>query len=410
MATPIKRIEKEFIMKTLYDEQLPVTYNKGQTQYNLILTKPVKEEMEFEISRPITGIEAGKKLDLILDFRGQIISFPAEVISAANNIITAKEPEYFYKNLDRAYSRVSAPNDLQVKFTFTSERYSLSYPKVNEFEPDEEEDLMKSFDANNLNDLVEQMETILKRFASGYKIVVFKDVSPVTTEEKIIAQTGKALFIPSTRKTLPDEDPYPKKRLITEMIFKRFLESSGIDVYNVNDAYLKFIKKKLSKGISSDLWVPILFQEYVIGYIRVWIDRDGFRPFDYGVIDSLYQFSKILAYSLKINKYFESGKIKNNPFEGRIIDISASGLLFSYPISDIAATLMPETELTVELTTPYRTVLNKARVVRTFSDRFRAYFGCNLIEMKNDDLRFLFEYIYGKPFTDRDAVFLSGQV
>jgi hypothetical protein len=30
--------------------------------------------------------------------------------------------------------------------------------------------------------------------------------------------------------------------------------------------------------------------------------------------------------------------------------------------------------------------------------------------MAPEDLRFLFEYIYGKPFSDADAAFLSGQV
>jgi hypothetical protein len=30
--------------------------------------------------------------------------------------------------------------------------------------------------------------------------------------------------------------------------------------------------------------------------------------------------------------------------------------------------------------------------------------------MAPEDLRFLFEFIYGKPFTDSDAAFLTGQV
>jgi hypothetical protein len=30
--------------------------------------------------------------------------------------------------------------------------------------------------------------------------------------------------------------------------------------------------------------------------------------------------------------------------------------------------------------------------------------------MEPEDLRFLFEYIYGKPFTDTDVNLLSGQV
>jgi hypothetical protein len=32
------------------------------------------------------------------------------------------------------------------------------------------------------------------------------------------------------------------------------------------------------------------------------------------------------------------------------------------------------------------------------------------MDMEPEDMRFLFEYIYGKPFTDTEAEFLSGQV
>jgi len=178
----------------------------------------------------------------------------------------------------------------------------------------------------------------------------------------------------------------------------------------VDDACSRFIKQKHDSGTLSDLWVPILFQEYVIGYIHIWINTEGKPPFDYGVIDTLYQFAKILAYSLKINGYFETGKLKNEPFEGKIIDISASGLLFTYPNSPLASTLLLDSELAVRLMAPRRTVNAKARIVRRYKDSIQGYFGCRFMEMAPEDLRFLFEYIYGKPFTDSDAGFLSGQV
>jgi c-di-GMP-binding flagellar brake protein YcgR len=148
----------------------------------------------------------------------------------------------------------------------------------------------------------------------------------------------------------------------------------------------------------------------VIGYIHIWIGRERKPPFDYGVIDTLYQFAKILANSLKLNGYFESGKLRNDPFDGRIIDISASGLLFSYPNSVLASTLLPDNELSVILRTPRRTVRAKARIVRRYKDNIQGYFGCRFLDMEPEDLRFLFEYIYGKPFTDTDAAFLTGQV
>ena len=410
MATPVKRIEKEFLLKVLFDEQIPVLYNKGLSQYKLTVTKPPNEEMFFKTDYTIKDLQAGKKIDLMFNFKGHIISFPVVITSVNDKVITAKEPEALYKNLDRTFSRVQAPPDLQVKFLFTSDRYSLSFPRLDEYEAEDEEEIIQSIDPRNLSSLIKQMEILIKSFASGYRIVIFKDYKPANTEEQVIAATGKSLFLASTTGTLPVEDPFPKKRLITEDAFKKYLETSRGNSDFIDEIYTRFIKQKKGHGILSDLWVPIIFQEYVIGYIRAWIDKPGMPLLGYDAIENLYQFSKILSYSLKINRYFDSGKIKNDPFDGKIIDISASGLLFSYPISKITDALMPETELTVELIAKNRTVNNKARIVRTFKDKIREYYGCIFIDMQPEDLRFLFEHIYGKTFTDKDAAFLSGQV
>jgi hypothetical protein len=71
---------------------------------------------------------------------------------------------------------------------------------------------------------------------------------------------------------------------------------------------------------------------------------------------------------------------------------------------------MPDSMLSVKLKTERRTVATKAKIVRRYKDSSQHYFGCRFIEMEPEDLRFLFEYIYGKPFTDKDAAFLTGQV
>jgi hypothetical protein len=410
MATPIKRIEKDFLLKVLYDEQIPILYLKNRTEYVLTIEKPTKNEIFLKTDRPIAGLKIRKKLDLVFDYRGQVIIFSVEVSSIKDEHIVAGAPEFLYKNLDRSFSRVTTPQDLQVQFTFLGDRYSLTYPKVTEYEGGQLGELTKNVNPRNLGGLIEQMAAYIKGYADGYKLVIFKDVKPEATEERIIAETGKTFYLPSTLAALPRNDPYPKKRLITEDMFKRYLESTGVDLAYVDDACARFIKSKFDGGIFSDAWIPVLFQEYVIGYVHIWINKEGKLPFDYGVIDTLYQFAKIMAYSLKINGYFETGKLKNEPFEGRVIDISASGLLFAYPHCQLSSSLLPDSELSVKLATSRRTVKTNARIVRRYRDNSQGYFGCRFLDMEPEDLRFLFEYIYGKPFTDTDASFLSGQV
>jgi hypothetical protein len=346
----------------------------------------------------------------MFDYRGQVVIFTVEVNSIKEDHLTADEPEFLYKNLERSFSRVSTPADLQVQFTFLGDRYSLSYPKVTDYDNVNEAELIKSMDPKNLSGLIEQMAAWIKGYASGYKLVTFKDAKPGSIEERLVAETGKSFYLPSTLGAFPKEDPYPKKRIITDDMFRRYLESTGVDLQFVEEAYSRFIKQKYESGIYSDLWVPVLFQEYVIGYIHIWVNKEGKLPFDYGVIDTMYQFARVLANSLKVNGYFESGKLKNDPFEGKIMDISASGLLFAYPNSVFASTLLPDNELSVKIKTPRRLVKAKAKIVRRYKDNIQGYYGCRFMDMEPEDLRFLFEYIYGKPFTDNDAAFLTGHV
>jgi hypothetical protein len=411
MSTPIKRIEKDFLLKALYDEQIPVMYLNDRTQYILYMEKPAKSEVFFRSDRPITGLKPRKKLDLMFDYKGQVIIFSIEVSAVKDIQITAAAPDYLFKNLDRSYSRVSVPQELKVQFTFRGDRFRLHYPKVQEYESGEIGEWMSNVDPKNLQGLIDQMATWIKSFASGYKMVIFKETKPSTTEERILAETGKTLYLPSTLANLPQADPYPKKRLVTEEMFRRYLESTGVDPLYIQDAINRFVKQKFDAGFFSDAWIPILFQEYVIGYIHIWINKEGKLPFDYNVVETLYQFSKILAFSLKLNGYFNSGRVKNEPFEGKIVDISASGLLFAYPhSSSLSSALLPDSELAVCLSAPKRTINASARIMRRYKDNALGYFGCRFLDMAPEDMRFLFEYLYGKPFTDSDANFVAGKV
>ena len=410
MATAVRLIEKEFLLKVLYDEQLPVIYHKDRNDYFFFLEKPAKENLIFRSDYPVDRLKARNNIELKFDYRGKVIVFSVDIVQIKNQFITCTLPEFLYKNLDRSYSRVNIPTGMKVQFTFLGDRYNLSFPKVQQFDSTELNLFFQNTDLRNLSGLIDQMAAWIKKFATGYRLVIFKDAKPSSTEERVVAETGKALFLSSTKEGFPKNDPFPRKRIITEGIFRRYLESIGVSEVALDSTCARFIRMKAYEGIYSDAWIPITFHEYVIGYIHIWIDVEGRRPFDYAVIDTMHQFAKVLAYSLEINGYFEEGKIKNSSFEGNVIDISASGLLFSYPQSGFLAFLLQDSKLTVTITTAKRTVNANAVIVRRFKDDSHGYFGCQFEDLPVDDLRFLFEYIYGKPFTDFDAKFLTGQV
>jgi hypothetical protein len=411
MATLIKRIEKDFILKVVYDEQIPIMYLKNRTEYVLTLEKPPKTEIHLRCSRIIPGLRAKRKINLAFNFRDNVISFSTEIISFRDEHIIAAAPEFLYKNLDRSYSRVPSPPDVQIQLLLAGERYALTYPKVQDFEWELSfGQFAKNIDPKNLSGLVAQIAEWIKEYANGHRITIFKDVKPASIEEHLIAETGKALYLPSTEGEFPKTDPYPKRRLVTEDIFRRYMESTGTDPQFLDDAVTRFIRAKFDAGFLSDAWVPIQFQEYVVGYIHLWITDEGKKPFGYDVIDAVFQFASIFAFSLKENGYFEAGRMRNEPFEGKIIDISVSGVLFAYPHTPISSSLVPDSELEITIITPKRSISTNARIVRRYRDSIQGYFGCRFLDMAPEDTRFFFEFIYGRPFTDIDATFLAGQV
>ncbi|MCL2209372.1 MAG: PilZ domain-containing protein [Treponema sp.] len=411
MATPVGRIEREFFLKAMFDEKIPVRYIKDRTEFVFTLDQPAGEELVFRPNRQMGKLKPHIKLPLLFNYRGQVVDFNVEILAQKDDLVYCKTPEILHKNLDRNYLRVNTPSDIKILFTFQGDRYNLSFPKINEYENITGEDIVHRMDTGNLSGLVRQITASLSNFADGYKIVNFKDKKPEVMEEYLVAEMGKTLFIPSTAGFLPKTDPYPKKRIVTEELFKRYLEGTGVGTSFLNDNCVRFLKKKLDENIFSDAWVPILFHEYVIGYIHIWITNSSRPPFDFNILDNVYQYAKVLAFALKENGYFEYGRVDNEPFEGRVLDISASGLLFAYPLgTTLLATLLVDAELTVTIEAPARTINVVARIVRRFKDRTAGYFGCRFINIAPEDTRFLFEHLYGRQLEDKDSGFLSGQV
>jgi hypothetical protein len=411
MATAVGRIEREFLLNAIFQEKLRIRYVKDRTEYILLLDEPAGEELVFRPHRPLGKLKPRAKLPLLFNYRGQVLDFNVEVVAQKEDLIYCKAPEVIHKNLDRNYLRVDTPSDMKVIFTFQGDHYNLAFPKIMEYESTGSEDFNRSNEHKNLSGLIKQMTLLLKNFADGYKIVNFKDKKPETAEERIVSETGKTLFIPSTSGLLPKTDPYPQKRIITEEIFKRYLESLGVGTTFLDDNCARFLRRKFEEGIYSDAWVPILFREYVIGYIHVWVDKEGRPPFDFSVLDHVYQFAKVLAFSLKENGYFEHGRVQGEAFEGKVLDMSASGLLFACPLgSTLLSTLLVDAELTVTIVAPNRTINVIAKIVRRFKDKSAGYFGCRFTNMAPEDTRFLFEHLYGRQLEDKDAALLTGQV
>jgi len=393
----VKRIEKEFFLKILYDEQLPVSYHKDRTGYTLFLKAAPKDSLIFKTSRPIDGLTASSKISLVFSYRGDSLLVDVTVMDIRDGEIVCNVPESIRKNLDRTHMRVNLPPEVQVNISFLDDRYALPFPRLRQYHP-------VQGTLANLTRLKEQVERLVKDNDYGYKLQVFNNAEFSTTEEQVLANTGKTLFLPDVRNGLPQTDPYNRNRIVTTEVFSRYLlESMGVEGRAAETMAIRFIQEKVNSGVISDVWIPILFQEYAVGYIRVWMSKAGKAPLDYLTIDTLHKYAEVMALLLKEKGYFDKMRMTHTSFRANVQDISVSGLLLTCPIPDVSIKLMPGCDLKVMINTPYRSLNIKATVTRNYRDKSSIFVGCQFKDMNAEDIGYLFECIYAKPFTDANS-------
>ncbi|MDR0707702.1 MAG: PilZ domain-containing protein [Treponema sp.] len=403
MSTQIKRIEKEYFLSKLAAEQIPVIYIFNRQDYVLKVDKISTKEIEFVAEKPIEGLVENKRINLMFDHKGLSISFSTEIKDITEHVITTTIPETLYKNLARSSQRVAVPTDLRIELKSLEDRYSLPFPKSSSFESLDSSAVPPGIDPKNFNGIVTTMMQEVKQYADGQKIVYYNvAVQPDKTEELIVAESGKILFIPSTREPFPEEFASEKK-FITGAVFKRYFESVGVVPTFLDQTLAQFLKTKGDENILSALWIPFLFQEYVVGYIYLWKNNratDGKAdklPFSEEFAEKIYHYGKCIIFSLERRGYFEAGRMKDRVINGKIADISASGLRFTVPNSFVFQSLQPGVELAVALEAPQRTIDVKMKIRRRYKEGNLVYLGCSFIDITPEDSRFLFEFIYGKP-------------
>lgn len=416
MSTQIKRIEKEYFLSKLAAEQIPVIYIFNRQDYVLKVDKISTKEIEFVVEKPIEGLVENKKINLMFDYKGLSISFSTEIKAVTEHVVTTTIPEVLYKNLARSNQRIAVPTDLQIKLMSLEDRYSLPFPKASAFEPLDTSAVLPGIDPQNFNAIVAKMMQEVKPYTDGCKIVYYNaTVQPDKTEERIVAENGKILFIPSSGDQFP-ETFVSEKRFITKAIFKRYFESVGIGAGFLDQTLAQFLKAKEDEGILSALWIPFMFQEYVVGYIYVWRsnhiadEKVNKIPFSEEFAEKIYQYGKCIVFSLEKRGYFEAGRMKDRVINGKVADISASGLRFAVPNSFVFQSLQPGVELAVTLQAPQRTIDVKVKVRRRYKEGSLVYLGCSFIDITPDDSQFLFEFIYGKPANPAAENFLAGNV
>ncbi len=408
MATNLKRIEKEFILGSARDDKVPFLLIAGSGEWPCFITSITSDGLGFSHAMPLRLLRRSQVYEFRFVYREQPMAFRARVLEVKDSSLTAAMPEAVYKNLGRRYSRRAPPSELEVSVSFRGDRYQLSFPTTREFEAVTEPERDSAFDPRDIKALVREFNERASEFATERAVRMFKDRRPETQEERLIVRTGKIYYLPSASGGLPAVDPYVSPRIVTRDVFADFLRDEDMREDFVSDEVQRFERNKKATGILSELMIPLLFQEYVIGYVYLVNTQAGRQPFDLPVLETFHQFAKVLAYSLKMNGYFRNAPKKARDFSADVIDISAGGLLFSNASRDLSSSLLPGSEMEISIKAKGRPIKALAKVKRVYRDATRTYFGMEYAQIAPEDFRFLFECLYGRDFTDEDASGVEG--
>jgi c-di-GMP-binding flagellar brake protein YcgR len=405
MGIAVGRIEREFIIKSINEKQLTVRIHTAQKKLRAKIVDYNERQIFLQKEDDTHWVEfkKGDEISIFIDYFGHVMTFETTVLGIRDKDLEVAFPKDLVKNLQRKYERVSPPSGLNASFEIEGSRIFLNFPKSEAYNPVTPPEVDIGFDDTSLQELMNNLKSKLEDLVSTHSIKMFRDKEPETIEEKVIASLGRTLYIPSTRGEFPIDEPSTECSTITKSMFSKELQKEeNVQEKHVNEEVRSLLDAKKEEGINSMMYCPILYHEYAVGYIYVANTGDRKKMIGVDILEFVCQFSKVLAYSLKMHGYFKAGEPQAITYDANIIDISASGLLFAHSSEELAEQLGLYTDFNLHLQIGDRKLKIPARVMRRFRESEMMYYGVLFLEMEPEDFRFLFDYVYGRPFTQED--------
>lgn len=404
MGTGVSRIEQEFILTTVQEKAILVQVHGNRQEARGRIRSVSADEILIELELPInTGRE--ERLRVFFSYFGQVMTFHSRVRSNEGTRLSVGYPKGLYKNLQRKYERVPPPGGVHVHFVLKNVHVELDFPKSEEYNPADKPEYSDKFDATSLGQLVTAFRQSVADRTSDCRITMFRDRAPSGFEEEIMTRTGRMVVIPSSDALLPALERSMGERVVGREALARERGQAGLDLGGRSFAVIQ--QEKRAKGIVAEIFCPILFRQYVVGCVYL-VSTDRDKDFDEELVGYVRQFSLVLAYSLSINGYFKGAEPAPQRYDAELINLSASGLLFSHGAPALKESLAIYSDLPLVLEVGDRKIQAATRVMRTYEDARTCYFGVQFLDMKPEDFRFLFEYVYGKKLTKEDSELWEG--
>jgi len=202
MGTEVGRIEKEFVFKSLVDDNTPCDLHASRKEYQCRFSGMGPDRLELSpVEGKLEAFEPGEEVRVFFYLRNNYHTFVSRVREATADKVVLDQPPGVYKNLQRKYERVKLGGSLDVSFSLHGAKVELNFPKSERFNPVEPPEQSETFNPQRIQELLKAFRVKLESTVSDNKIVMLRDRLPKSWEEKTIVRFGKSLYIPSTTRT-----------------------------------------------------------------------------------------------------------------------------------------------------------------------------------------------------------------
>jgi hypothetical protein len=408
MGQKVGRIEKEYILTNLSEQRLSIDIHSTTSKVTGVLVDIDGSTLSIECNdEDVQKLREKEHVRVYFGYFGHTMTFETKVKKVENPIIL-DYPQGLVKNLERKFERIPSPEGLSLSFMYEDVVVELEFPKTEEYREVDEPLVSEYFDEGTIEDLVAQFREKARDFSEIHTIKMLRGKAPSSFEEQCIVGTGKILYIPNTAKGFPSEEEVQGRSVCTADLFPDPTESEELVFGKNRQSAQRHIKRKAEEGIVSELYCPVVYRNYVVGYIYMANRSESYPPFSLKTLDFAVEFSYILAYTLKQNGYFANERKTKKEFYPEIVNVSASGVLFAYPTGELTASIGIYTDLDLFFQIEKRKIKIGSRVMRKYEAGGHTFFGVQFLEMEPEDFRFLFDYVYGRPYTEQDDQYWEG--
>jgi hypothetical protein len=409
MGTPVGRIEKEFVFKSLVDEGASADLHSRKKEARVVFAGIGDGRLDLKPAQgDFAGFEKGEEVRIFFYLKNNYHTFNSRILEVKPERIAIMDPNGIYKNLQRKYERVKPERDIEVWFSIKGKKVELNFPKTEHFSSVEPPKAVLEKNPERIQELITGFRERLAPHVSQNTIPMLRDRLPRTFEEKVLVRMGRSLWIPSTEEDWPQRDPFPEERIVTKGDLIKLEEEEGLAPYLVTSKLGNILFEKTRADIFSELFCPLIYFEYLVGYIHLVNTGDKRERISKDIVEQSHQFARILCWSLMQHGYFKSETNQERRFEAPILDLSASGILFAHPSTDLGKEILVHTDMDMTFRIGRRSFVVGTRIMRKFKDSQTTYFGAQFMRMTPEDFRLLFESLYGKPFTEEMGTLWEG--